>query len=128
VSTFFVVQCTVFVEDLHYLCEQILCNSSLIMIILYLFFSSSMFCLPQGCMSNISQMPVILIPIHFDRDALSHLPSCQRSVVIRTFITADFMTGVAAQPGKHLPVEVLLIENHFPVEALYTENVHLLLI
>jgi GMP synthase (glutamine-hydrolysing) len=59
-----------------------------------------------GCLTNISQMPVILIPIHFDRDVLSHLPSCQRSVVIRTFITADFMTGIAAQPGKHLPIKV----------------------
>lgn len=61
----------------------------------------------SGFMSNISQMPIILIPIHFDRDPTMHLPSCQRSVVIRTFITNDFMTGVPAEPGKQLPVEVL---------------------
>lgn len=60
----------------------------------------------SGFMSNISQMPIILIPIHFDRDPTMHLPSCQRSVVIRTFITNDFMTGVPAEPGKQLPVEV----------------------
>lgn len=61
----------------------------------------------SGLLTKISQMPIILIPVHFDRDVLSHLPSCQRSVVLRPFITADFMTGIAAQPGKHLPVEVV---------------------
>ena len=57
-------------------------------------------------MGAISQMPVILIPIHFDRDPIVKQPSCQRSVVIRTFITNDFMTGVPAQPEKHLPESV----------------------
>ena len=47
----------------------------------------------QGYSSAVSQMPVILIPIHFDRDVVSKQPSCQRSVVIRTFKTEDFMTG-----------------------------------
>jgi GMP synthase (glutamine-hydrolysing) len=51
-------------------------------------------------------MPVILVPLHFDRDPTSHLPSCQRSVVIRTFITNDFMTGIPAEPGKHIKTEV----------------------
>ena len=51
-------------------------------------------------------MPIVLIPVHFDRDPIDHIPSCQRSVVIRTFITNDFMTGVPAIPGKHIPVEV----------------------
>jgi len=58
-----------------------------------------------GSIQKMSQMPVVLIPIHFDRDLLSHLPSCQHSVVLRPFITADFMTGISAQPGKHISVE-----------------------
>jgi len=51
-------------------------------------------------------MPVVSIPVHFDRDPIDHIPSCQRSMVIRPFVTNDFMTGVAAIPGQHLPVEV----------------------
>ncbi|WAR14422.1 GUAA-like protein [Mya arenaria] len=43
---------------------------------------------------KLSQMPVVLVPLHFDRDPTQHKPSCQRSVVIRTFMTHDFMTGV----------------------------------
>jgi len=58
-------------------------------------------------MKTITQMPIILIPIHFDIDPVSRRPFCQRSVVIRPFLTNDFMTGVAAQPGKDLPVKVL---------------------
>lgn len=59
-------------------------------------------------LSCISQMPIVLIPIHFDRDPQQRpvIPSCQRSVVIRTFITSDFMTGIPATPGKHLPMIV----------------------
>ena len=57
-------------------------------------------------MKSLSQMPVVLIPIHFDRDPLSRVPSCQRSVVIRTFITNDFMTGVPATPDIELPEKV----------------------
>uniref|UniRef100_A0A2C9JSK1 GMP synthase (glutamine-hydrolyzing) n=1 Tax=Biomphalaria glabrata TaxID=6526 RepID=A0A2C9JSK1_BIOGL len=66
-----------------------------------------------GLSGSISQMPIVLIPIHFDRDPSMHLPSCQRSVVIRTFITNDFMTGVPATPGKHIPVKLLekMVEN-----------------
>ncbi|XP_060075843.1 GMP synthase [glutamine-hydrolyzing]-like [Ylistrum balloti] len=48
--------------------------------------------------SKLSQMPVVITPLHFDRDPVLHQPSCQRSVVIRTFITNDFMTGVAKMP------------------------------
>lgn len=62
--------------------------------------------LPVDAMGTITQMPVILIPVHFDVDPVSRNPYCQRSVVIRPFITNDFMTGVAAQPGKDLPVKV----------------------
>lgn len=53
-------------------------------------------------------MPIILTPLHFDRDPLQKQPSCQRSVVIRTFITSDFMTGIAATPGNEVPEEVVL--------------------
>ena len=59
-----------------------------------------------GIVDKISQMPIVLIPVHFDRDPIDHIPSCQRSVVIRTFITSDFMTGVPATPGKQIPIEV----------------------
>ena len=56
----------------------------------------------------VSQMPVVLIPIHFDRNPEDRpfIPSCRRSVVIRTFITADFMTGIPATPGHEIPVDV----------------------
>lgn len=60
----------------------------------------------SDCMSKVSQMPVILLPLHFDRDAALRGPSCQRSIALRPFITQDFMTGVPAIPGVHLPLEV----------------------
>ncbi|XP_060565730.1 GMP synthase [glutamine-hydrolyzing]-like [Ruditapes philippinarum] len=59
------------------------------------------------CTHKLSQMPIVIVPLHFDRDLSQHQPSCQRSVVIRTFLTHDFMTGIAAQPDKHLPVQVI---------------------
>lgn len=67
-------------------------------------------------MRSISQMPVVLIPIHFDRDPVSRIPSCQRSIVVRPFITNDFMTGIPAKPGsEQMPEEVSLttIQNLF---------------
>lgn len=60
-----------------------------------------------GCSGRLSQMPLVMIPIHFDRDPMLYTPSCQHSIVIRTFLTADFMTGIAAIPGKHIPEEVV---------------------
>lgn len=60
-----------------------------------------------GHNESISQMPVILLPIHFDRDQALRIPSCQRSIVLRPFVTQDFMTGVPAIPGKHLPIDVV---------------------
>lgn len=64
--------------------------------------------LENECMRKISQMPVILIPVHFDRDPAPKTPSCQRSVVLRPFVTNDFMTGVPAVPGTdRLPLHVL---------------------
>ncbi|XP_019864567.1 GMP synthase [glutamine-hydrolyzing] isoform X2 [Aethina tumida] len=61
----------------------------------------------SGYSSCISQMPVILLPLDFDRDQALRIPSCQRSVALRPFITEDFMTGIPAVPGKQLPVEVI---------------------
>jgi len=60
-----------------------------------------------GKMDAVSQMPVVLLPIHFDRSQLERVPSCCRSVVIRPFRTQDFMTGVPAIPGKHLSIELV---------------------
>ncbi|XP_019760968.1 GMP synthase [glutamine-hydrolyzing] isoform X2 [Dendroctonus ponderosae] len=61
----------------------------------------------SGHMGSVSQMAVILIPLHFDRDQALRIPSCQRSIVIRPFCTQDFMTGTAALPGRELPIEVV---------------------
>lgn len=60
-------------------------------------------------LSKISQMPVVLLPLHFDRDLIVRSPSCQRSVVLRPFITKDFMTGVPVFPGVHIP-ELIILE------------------
>jgi len=65
-----------------------------------------------GLYRKISQMPVVLIPVHFDRDPINRTPSCRRSVVLRPFITNDFMTGVPAEPGSvQLPVQVSTLRN-----------------
>jgi GMP synthase (glutamine-hydrolysing) len=61
----------------------------------------------SGEMTKISQMPIVMIPIHFDRSNIEKRSSFQRSIVIRPFITKDFMTGVAAIPGKDLSNEVV---------------------
>ncbi|CAL1543679.1 unnamed protein product [Lymnaea stagnalis] len=73
-----------------------------------------------GVSGAISQMPIVLIPVHFDRDPSMHLPSCQRSIVIRTFITNDFMTGVPSCPGKEIPIKVLdkMVENILQVPGI----------
>lgn len=55
----------------------------------------------------VAQMPVIIIPIHFDRDIATKSCSSQRSIVIRTFITEDFMTGIPAIPDVHLPLDII---------------------
>jgi len=62
----------------------------------------------NNCESKLSQMPVVLLPLHFDREPYStKVGSCQRSIVLRPFISKDFMTGVAAIPGNHIPVDVV---------------------
>jgi len=61
--------------------------------------------------SSISQMPVVLIPIEFDRENQLNdneiNNSFQHSVVLRTFLTKDFMTGRPAVPGETFPLEML---------------------
>ena len=58
-------------------------------------------------------MPVVLLPVHLNhllrpvetRSLVVH--SVQRSVVLRPFITNDFMTGAPAVPGSDdMPLDV----------------------
>ena len=51
-------------------------------------------------MKRISQIPVVLIPISFEKPG-------DRSIVLRPFITNDFMTGSAAIPDVDIPAESL---------------------
>ncbi|VDK68377.1 unnamed protein product [Litomosoides sigmodontis] len=62
----------------------------------------------EVCLQRIQQMPVVMIPVHFDRDPLERKASTLRSFVLRPFITNDFMTGVAALPGKDIPEQNVL--------------------
>ncbi|KAK7196530.1 GMP synthase, glutamine-hydrolyzing [Novymonas esmeraldas] len=49
----------------------------------------------------LSQVPIVLIPIGFDK-AAGH------SIVVRTFLTNDFMTGIPATPGTtYMPLGVV---------------------
>lgn len=57
---------------------------------------------------KIQQMPVVMIPVHFDRDPAVEPNSYQHSFCLRPFITTDFMTGVAALPGRDIPEENIL--------------------
>jgi GMP synthase (glutamine-hydrolysing) len=78
----------------------------------------------HGAYSSISQMPVVLIPVEFDRQihSIDHeettdnggdkmVPSVasgfQHSIVLRTFLTKDFMTGRPALPGETFPLDML---------------------
>ncbi len=47
-------------------------------------------------MDNISQMPVILLPLNFGKAGA-------RGVALRPFVSPDFMTGIAARPGNEIP-------------------------
>ncbi|KAK4018685.1 hypothetical protein OUZ56_000730 [Daphnia magna] len=52
-------------------------------------------------------MALVLIPFHFYRDSSQRIPSCQQSVVVRPFLSQDFLTGLNAIPDTHLPQEVV---------------------
>ncbi|CAJ1025429.1 Glutamine amidotransferase class-I/Peptidase C26/NAD synthase [Leishmania utingensis] len=50
---------------------------------------------------SLSQVPIVLIPVGFDK------AGCY-SVIVRTFLTNDFMTGIPATPGSaFMPLTVL---------------------
>jgi len=51
-------------------------------------------------MKRISQIPIVLIPISFEKPG-------DRSIVLRPFITNDFMTGVAAIPNIDISGDAL---------------------
>lgn len=73
----------------------------------YLFFTILQALRQFDCYKHISQMPVVLIPVHFDRDPAARIPSCSRSIVLRPFLSSDFMTGVPILPGSdRLPINV----------------------
>ncbi|ULU05968.1 hypothetical protein L3Y34_018110 [Caenorhabditis briggsae] len=66
---------------------------------------------------HIQQMPVVLLPVDFDRESESG--SYKHSIVLRPFVTSDFMTGQAAIPGEHLAEATVLemvraIKNNVP--------------
>lgn len=50
---------------------------------------------------RLSQAPVILTPLNFGCDGY-------RSIVLRPFVTRDFMTGVPARPNVDLPEELVM--------------------
>ncbi|VDN07613.1 unnamed protein product [Thelazia callipaeda] len=60
------------------------------------------------CLQKIQQMPVVMLPLHFDRDPIERKTSVLRSFVLRPFITHDFMTGVSALPGRDIPEKSIL--------------------
>eukprot|EP00088_Acartia_fossae_P041500 TRINITY_DN4341_c0_g1_i7.p1 TRINITY_DN4341_c0_g1~~TRINITY_DN4341_c0_g1_i7.p1 ORF type:complete len:667 (-),score=137.16 TRINITY_DN4341_c0_g1_i7:322-2322(-) len=71
-----------------------------------------------GLTNSISQMPVVLVPVHLDRSPLKTVPSCARAIALRPFLTDDFMTGEPALPGKDIPLEVV----HKMVSEVLTVN------
>jgi GMP synthase (glutamine-hydrolysing) len=54
----------------------------------------------NNLMTVLRQVPIILLPLGFGQPA-------SRSIVIRTFITNDWMTGIPATPGVHFEEAVL---------------------
>jgi GMP synthase (glutamine-hydrolysing) len=60
----------------------------------------------SSVIDSIQQMPVVSIPVHFDRNVGEK--STKRSFVLRPFITRDFMTGKNALPGKDIPETSIL--------------------
>jgi GMP synthase (glutamine-hydrolysing) len=65
--------------------------------------------LEHSLQRSLSQVPVISVPVPFGQKGA-------HAIVLRPFITNDFMTGIAARPGIHLPdfvleemIEVLLV-------------------
>ncbi|KAK4006870.1 hypothetical protein OUZ56_012025 [Daphnia magna] len=61
----------------------------------------------SGYNKKLAQMALVLIPFHFYHDSSQRIPSCQRSVVVRPFLSQDFLTGLHAIPDTHLPQEIV---------------------
>eukprot|EP00053_Salpingoeca_punica_P013825 m.125252 g.125252 ORF g.125252 m.125252 type:complete len:665 (-) comp16314_c1_seq3:1229-3223(-) len=61
----------------------------------------------EGLTISISQVPVVLVPVDLNADQTQAGPTSNRSIVIRTFLTNDFMTGVPARPGIEMPIAAL---------------------
>lgn len=65
--------------------------------------------LEHGLTQSLSQVPVVLLPIDFDAgngtagNAWTVRDDGVRSIVLRPFITRDFMTGRSAVPGVDVP-------------------------
>eukprot|EP01124_Arcella_intermedia_P001442 TRINITY_DN10792_c0_g1_i1.p1 TRINITY_DN10792_c0_g1~~TRINITY_DN10792_c0_g1_i1.p1 ORF type:complete len:659 (+),score=136.49 TRINITY_DN10792_c0_g1_i1:259-1977(+) len=55
----------------------------------------------SGALSKLSQVPIVLFPIHFGKPGATH------SVAVRTMITNDFMTGRPAVPGQDINLDTL---------------------
>ncbi|KAI3379687.1 hypothetical protein SNEBB_010120 [Seison nebaliae] len=55
---------------------------------------------------DIAQMPVVLLPINIMQPVTEELIG-GRTVAIRPLVTKDFMTGIAAQPGVHVPAKTI---------------------
>ncbi|KAF0988399.1 hypothetical protein HZS_6703 [Henneguya salminicola] len=58
--------------------------------------------------SKICQFPVVLIPVHFDLPPHSLYPSAKRALVLRPFVSQDFMTGISAIPNEHIKENTVL--------------------
>ena len=67
-------------------------------------------------------MPVVMIPIHFDRDPNDKRQSCLRSFAIRPFLTNDFMTGLPAIPGRDLPEKVWQLSPSRLLECVFVRS------
>jgi GMP synthase (glutamine-hydrolysing) len=59
----------------------------------------------HGLVTKVAQVPVVCVPV--DPDFKGEGNSTRRSIAIRTFLTADFMTGVPVVPGNEISQEVL---------------------
>lgn len=57
--------------------------------------------LKHDLMGKVAQVPVVLLPLHFGENG------GKRTIVIRTLITKDFLTGTVATPGGDMTWDIL---------------------
>lgn len=60
----------------------------------------------HSLVSVVAQVPVVSVPVDLDAEGSDAATTC-RSIVIRTFLTTDFMTGIPVTPGKEIAEAVL---------------------